>query len=622
MKIVIEFVVLGIALCVCSASAMATTDSVGKPQSLIELSVALNNAMNDQKIPGMQVALFNAEGTYWSQVFGVQNKQTQEAVTEDTLFRAGSTTKPFVALAVMKLINEGKFSLDSKLSDLAPEVEFSNTWAGSAPVRVIHLLEHTAGFDDMHFKNFYNVDEQNISMLEAINRDNSSLIVRWVPGTRHSYSNPSYGILGYLIEKFSGQSFEHYLNDNLLTPLNMIQSDATNNSVVQEQLSQGFVDDKSIPYREIYLRPAGSLHSTASELAHLGSFLLSRWKFASIQGIDAATITSMESPHSTSAAKAGLKHGYGLGIYHLSMYHKMHTNHDWLGHNGGIDGFITSLGYSLELNTGFVVMVNTSNSNYNVIVELLTGFLTGNHSLAPLTAREGLDETVGGYYWMMNPRNQILMGFEYPFSVMKVVVDKQAILLEPLIGDDVLLHHVGDQAYAKVGSAYPSGIFISDTSEGIAFQIDGQYFKPVSPISAWFPLVVLSVSMLSILLTVIYQPIWLINLSRGQFSNKSRLKLRAGQGLAIASLALLVFAMMNLSLFEAGGFNWQTILIYVSSIMLMIFSLLGLWGVLSAWKLEPNLMAKYFALFTAIGLLVFATYCYYWNYVGISLWTW
>ncbi|MEI6859806.1 MAG: serine hydrolase domain-containing protein [Shewanella sp.] len=622
MKRIIELVVLGIALCAYSVSALEVTDNVGKPQSLIELSVALNKALDENNIPGMQVALFNAEGTYWSQVFGIQNKQTQETVTENTLFRAGSTTKPFVALAVMKLINEGKFSLDSTLRELAPEVEFSNAWADSAPVLVIHLLEHTAGFDDMHFKNFYNVDELNISMLEAINRDNSSLNVRWVPGTRHSYSNPSYGILGYLVEKFSGQDFEQYINDNILMPLNMIQSNAANNSVVQAQLSQGFADDKSIPYRDIYVRPAGSLHSTAYELAHLGSFLLSQGEFASIEGIDAATIRLMESPQSTYAAKAGLKHGYGLGIYHLSMYHKMSTNHDWLGHNGGIDGFITSLGYSLDLKTGFVVMVNTSTQNYNAVVELLTEFLAKDQSLSALAAKEGIDESISGYYRMANPRNQILMGFQYPLSVVKIVVDKQAISLEPLFGDRVLLYHVGDQAYAKVGSAYPSGIFISDTSEGVAFQIDGQYFKPVSFISAWLPLVVLSLSVLSILLTVIYQPIWLINLSRGQLANKSRLKLRVGQGLAIASLALLVFAMMNLSLFEVGRFNWQTILIYGSSIMLMIFSLLGLCGVLSAWRIEPNLMAKYFALFTAIGLLVFATYCYYWNYVGISLWTW
>ncbi|TMN60019.1 serine hydrolase, partial [Pseudoalteromonas piscicida] len=90
----------------------------------------------------------------------------------------GSTTKLFVAMAIMQLIEEGYFSLQSKVSELAPEINIDNPWHETSPIRVVHLLEHTAGFDDMHFKNFYNKTGQEVNLLESVNRDAESLAVR------------------------------------------------------------------------------------------------------------------------------------------------------------------------------------------------------------------------------------------------------------------------------------------------------------------------------------------------------------------------------------------------------------------------------------------------------------
>ena len=74
--------------------------------------------------------------------------------TADTLFRIGSTSKAFVSLSILMLADQGKLSLDDPVHKLAPEVWFENRWESSDPVRVVHLLEHTTGWDDFHLREY------------------------------------------------------------------------------------------------------------------------------------------------------------------------------------------------------------------------------------------------------------------------------------------------------------------------------------------------------------------------------------------------------------------------------------------------------------------------------------
>lgn len=114
-------------------------------------------------------------------------------------------------MGVMQLVEEGKLSLDEKVQDLVPHVEIKNPWHKTDPVRVKHLLEHTAGFGDIHFSEFYNTrDNPNISLEKALGINPNSRKVRWRPGTRYSYSKPGYAIAGYIIEKVTGQSTFSY----------------------------------------------------------------------------------------------------------------------------------------------------------------------------------------------------------------------------------------------------------------------------------------------------------------------------------------------------------------------------------------------------------------------------
>ena len=81
-------------------------------------------------------------------------------MTADTHFRAGSISKTFIASAIVQLYLDDEIDLDTPVAEIAPEIQIDNAWEPADPVRVIHLLQHTAGFDDMHFNEIYNVADR------------------------------------------------------------------------------------------------------------------------------------------------------------------------------------------------------------------------------------------------------------------------------------------------------------------------------------------------------------------------------------------------------------------------------------------------------------------------------
>src|SRR5260370_5822738 len=185
----------------------------------------------------------------------------------------------FVALALLKLQEEGKINLYARLQDVAPEIPFKNRWEATHPVRIVNLLEHTAGFDDMEFSEVYNLrDRYDFPLLDVFKRFQKPQIARWPPGTRMSYSNPGNAIAGYLIEKVTGKPFDQYIRDTFLRPLGLARADHPFTDANKPLLAAAYNVNppKAVGYPFIYLRPAGDLKASPGELAKLVQFLLPR----------------------------------------------------------------------------------------------------------------------------------------------------------------------------------------------------------------------------------------------------------------------------------------------------------------------------------------------------------
>ena len=127
-----------------------TGDALKPAQSIMELRQQLEKILQNSHTPGLSVAIVRRNGPEWVAGLGKSNVAANQAATDETLFRTGSISKAFISLSILKLVNEGKVSLLDPVHKLVPEVWFENRWEATDPLRVVDLLEHTTGWDDMH----------------------------------------------------------------------------------------------------------------------------------------------------------------------------------------------------------------------------------------------------------------------------------------------------------------------------------------------------------------------------------------------------------------------------------------------------------------------------------------
>src|SRR5260221_5248239 len=374
------------------SSAAQQKDNLPHPKTLPELQQAMKSVLDREHIPGAGVALVTNGQLSWCGGIGKADLAANREMTCDTEFRVASISKTFVAMALLKLQEEGRINLYARLQDVAPEIPFKNRWEATHPVRIVNLLEHTAGFDDMEPSEVYNVhDRYDFPLLEVFNRFRKPQSVRWPPGTRMSYSNPGNAIAGYLIEKTTGKPFDQYIRETFLRPMGMEHADYPFTEANKALLATAYEGSPPKPsgYPFIYLRPAGDLKASPGELAKLVQFLLRRGKAGDAQLVNTESILRMEAPETTLAAKKGLRLGYGLCNY-SSVEGGVVTH----GHDGGIDGFISSYRYMPEQNWGYVILLTSANSqqgleslNHLAVDFLSKDFVKPQQAVMPLTAK-------------------------------------------------------------------------------------------------------------------------------------------------------------------------------------------------------------------------------------------
>src|SRR5579862_6560768 len=196
-------------------TAAANIDQTQRPPaSLTELRQKLDAILQQTRTPGASVAIVHRDGPEWIAGLGMSDIAAGRPAQSNTLFRIWSTSKAFTSLAVLMLVDQGKLSLDDSVHKLAPEVWFENPWEAIYPVRVVHLLEHTTGWEDVHLRELAE-DGPDLSLAQALDYDHHSRVSRWPPGTRFAYSNSGAAVAASIVEKLTHQRFEDFVEQNL-----------------------------------------------------------------------------------------------------------------------------------------------------------------------------------------------------------------------------------------------------------------------------------------------------------------------------------------------------------------------------------------------------------------------
>jgi CubicO group peptidase (beta-lactamase class C family) len=151
----------------------------------VSLADSVEKVLSRMGAPGASVALFSADSIQWAEGFGWADRAEERRADAQTVFRAGSLSKSVTAAVTMQLVEKGAIRLDEPVNELAPDVAIHNPWAESHPVRLAHLLEHTAGFDDLPLRE-YLPRRADISLEAGFASGADARRVRWPPGPNHS----------------------------------------------------------------------------------------------------------------------------------------------------------------------------------------------------------------------------------------------------------------------------------------------------------------------------------------------------------------------------------------------------------------------------------------------------
>jgi CubicO group peptidase (beta-lactamase class C family) len=585
------------------------------PATLEEFKAAAARVLEDTGVPGAGIALVRVDGTEWAGGVGWADRERRVPVTADTHFRAGSISKTFVALALVQLYEDGKLDLDATVASVLPELRIDNPWADEAPITVRHLLEHTAGFDDMHFNEIYVVDgSPDLPLPQVLQLNPASRRVRWRPGTRMSYSNPGYGVAGLVVEKISGLPFEQYVEEKIFAPLEMPTSSFRLAPEDDPALAQGYGDRSGPPVtrRRIYLRPAGALHTSPAELAHLVEALLGwgeRRRADGGQGyvVDPEYQSNMEWPRTTLASQAGVRGGYGLGIAStISLPYYV------LGHGGGIDGFISTYGYSPSRDVGYVVLLNSTHAPAALsrLSSLAIRYLKRDVEPPPkpVVSAERADlERHVGYYRDASPRNAILGAVQFLRDGRTVSVDGDRLLLTPDFGRATPLVPVNPGLFRRESDL--------DASLAFAAADDGTYVLTGPGVyavrqSRW-PVVAVRAGLIAAAAIALLAPLvalgrWIRMRRRGE-----RPAAFGGLGAVWLVAAVLVLAVLavaaNAGPVELGRVSWQSAAIFAGTLgypMVVVAGVLATaWGLLHP---SPRWYAAWSALVVAAHVAITA----------------
>jgi CubicO group peptidase (beta-lactamase class C family) len=282
--------------------------------------------------PGLAVLVAQDGKILFEKGYGLADREQQVPVIPQTTFRIGSITKQFTASAILKLQEEGKLSVDDKLSKYIPNFPRGDE------VTLRLLLTHTSGIHSYTDEPDFIGRVTNASTTGAIIEEMKQYPYDFDPGAKWRYDNSGYLLLGYIVEKVSGQGYGDYLHGNFFEPLGMTNTGAyrTHLGLPHEALGYNLATNGFQPalnWDMSWAGGAGVLYSTVEDLY--------RWNEGIFNGrvLDAASLKAAFTPvKMTENLTRDPDSGYGFGW--------IVTRHRGLReilHNGGLNGFSSSL---------------------------------------------------------------------------------------------------------------------------------------------------------------------------------------------------------------------------------------------------------------------------------------
>jgi CubicO group peptidase (beta-lactamase class C family) len=608
-------------------------DSNSGPKSIPELQAAIEAVLKETRTPGAAIAIVSRDKAEWVAGVGLADVAAHKPATADTLFRIGSVSKAFAALAALQLQEEGKLKLTDTVKQWVSEVAFTNPWEATDPVRLVHLMEHTSGFDSIHLRECALNDPTPIALKDALAYSASSRVSRWRPGTRMAYCNSGPAVLAAVIEKVSGQRFEDYVQEHFFKPLHMDTASYFLTPEVEQRLTKLYHPDgiTPCPYWHIIFRPTGSINASAKDMANYVRFYLQRGSLDGTQLLQASSIERMETAESLPSAKLGKIASYGL--YNWARPYGAFL---FRGHAGGVMGGLTDMDYLPDYGRGYAVMINSGNimALYQIaglVSQYVIRDLTPPALPPAASVPAGVQRHYAGYYQGINPFMQFFYPLERLLNIRRLVFTTNGLSLTTYD-----LHHeqwvpMTERLFRKEDQSAATLALLPDADGETLIQTEFGTYKKVSALRVWGQRVAIVLIALLTLSSPLFALVWGLRKLCGRLHDAGPLSVRvmpllcavllmALFGFLAAALRALVFGDIIGEIMALGVPSLFTVSIMLLTIVFPAAAAASLYVVHRERSAAMNRMAYWHSVLVAAAMAAVAVYHGYWGLIGLRLW--
>lgn len=394
-------------------------DRLGKLTSALpDIDRLFNEFAARSRVPGIAYGILVDGRLVHEGAVGYRELKTKTPVDSDTVFRIASMTKSFTALAILRLRDDGKLSLDEPAERYVPELaSLTYPTVDSPRITIRHLLSHAEGFPEDNPWGDRQLaatdDEMGRMMRQGIPFSTS-------PGTAYEYSNYGFAILGRIVARVSGEPYASYVRTHVLAPLGMTATTLEPASVPQERLAHGYrwEDDTwkdEPPLPDGAFGAMGGMLTSTRDLARYVGFLMSAWPprdepdHGPLKRSSAREMQQVWRPSPASAwrepAAGALRlnaGGYGFG---LRVWQTCTLSHV-VGHSGGLPGFGSHMRWLPEHGVAIIAMGNLTYTSWGRVTDEVFARLERTGGLSPrapqpsaalLAARDEVSRLIGAW---------------------------------------------------------------------------------------------------------------------------------------------------------------------------------------------------------------------------------
>ncbi len=316
--------------------------------------------MDYHNLPGISVGIIYDQELIYAKGFGYSNLEDKTPATAQTLYRIASISKTFTATAIMQLRDEGKLRLDDPIEKFLPGFNIKNPFSDTREITVFQLITHTsglprnAGFPYWTDRKFPTMKQ----ILEALPEQE----MIYPPGTQYKYSNLGIALLGEIVSVASGMSYEKYITENILKPLDMTSSSVFLTERDKEKLtvpySYRFPDGsrRIMPFTDAKgIAPAANITSNIEDMSKYISLQFQKGRKGGNQILDSYTLEDMQR---VQWLNTNWTSGYGLGFRVWKQ-----NNYTMVGHGGWVAGNRSQISFIPKEKIGIVVLTNADDAS-------------------------------------------------------------------------------------------------------------------------------------------------------------------------------------------------------------------------------------------------------------------